>query len=202
MQLAPAESETGRATAGDDDFRLIDEALQGHPAAFGSLVRKYQDRLYNTVVHLGENPTDAQDVVQEAFIQAFLRLGQFRRSSRFFTWLYRIAFNMVIYNRRRSRPSLSIEEGRQTSGREPVDPQPGPATRCDQAERCRVVRAAIAGLNEPHRAVVVLRAIDGCAYQTIAGILNIPIGTVRSRLHRARLQLLEELEEEVVLEDT
>ena len=201
MQLLSSEPETACARPVEDDFELIDRALEGHTAAFGQLVRKHQDRLYNTVIHFGENPDDAQDVVQEAFIQAFLRLNTFRRSSSFFTWLYRIAFNVVIHNRRRRRPTWSIEQGREIVGQEPADPQPGPATRCEQAERCRLIREAIGELNEAHRVVLVLRAIDGCPYQTIARILSLPIGTVRSRLHRARLHLVKQLEGIEVVED-
>ena len=176
-----------------DDAQLIDETLAGRPAAFGQLVEKYQDRLYNTIVHVAGSTEDALDVVQDAFVQAFLKLDTFRHSSAFYTWLYRIAFNMTASHRRRRKPALSVEHARESSGLEPIDPEPGPENRVELDERCRQVRQAIAGLGEEHRAVLVLREIDGCCYETIAEILDVPIGTVRSRLHRARLQLREEL---------
>ncbi len=191
----------------NDDAQLINETLAGHSTAFGQLVLKYQDRLYNTVVHsfLGNsgagNAEDARDVVQEAFVQAFLKLDTFKGSSAFYTWLYRIAFNVAASHRRRRRPTLSVEHARETSGLEPMDSGNGPTERLERDECCRQVRQAIGQLSEEHRVVLVLREIDGCCYETIANILELPIGTVRSRLHRARLQLREELKEVLVIDE-
>ena len=176
-----------------DDAQLIHDTLTGQSAAFGQLVRKYQDRLYHTLVHVVGSPEDALDIVQEAFVQAFLKLETFKRESAFYTWLYRIAFNMAASHRRRRKPTLSVEQARESSGSEPIDPELGPEDSVQRDERREQVRKAIAGLNEEHRAVLVLREIDGCRYEEIAEILDVPIGTVRSRLHRARLQLREEL---------
>jgi RNA polymerase sigma-70 factor, ECF subfamily len=178
-----------------DDAQLIDQALAGHSEAFGQLVLKYQDRLYNTVFHVVGHAEDARDVVQEALVQAFLKLDSFKHHSAFYTWLYRIAFNVAITHRRRRQPTVSINQIRETSHREPVDCEEGPAESLDRKERCGRVRQAITQLAEEHRAVLVLREIDGCCYETISEILDLPIGTVRSRLHRARLQLKEELKE-------
>jgi RNA polymerase sigma-70 factor, ECF subfamily len=179
----------------NDDAQWIDQALAGRSAAFGQLVLKYQDRLYNTVVHVVGNAEDARDVVQEAFVQALLNLGSFRRASAFYTWLYRIAFNVAAGQRRKKRPTMSVEKARLQDGREPVDGSDGPAERLLRGERCRQVRKAIAELDEEHRVVLVLREIDGCCYETIAEILDVPVGTVRSRIHRARNQLRERLKE-------
>jgi RNA polymerase sigma-70 factor, ECF subfamily len=173
----------------NDDAQWIDQALAGHSAAFGQLVLKYQDRLYNTVVHVVGNAEDARDVVQEAFVQAMLNLASFRQASAFYTWLYRIAFNVAAGQRRKKRATVSIEKARLQDGREAVDGGEGPAERLLRGERCRQVRQAIGKLDEEHRAVLVLREIDGCCYETIAEILDLPIGTVRSRIHRARNQL-------------
>ncbi len=185
----------------NDDAQLIDETLAGHSAAFGQLVQKYQDRLYNTVVHVAGNAEDARDIVQDAFVQAFLKLDTFQRSSAFYTWLYRIAFNVAISFRRRKRSMLSIDYARETSGAEPMENDLGPAERAERDERCRQVREAIDRLSEEHRMVLVLREIDGCCYETIAEILDLPIGTVRSRLHRGRLQLREELREVLIADE-
>jgi RNA polymerase sigma-70 factor (ECF subfamily) len=184
-----------------DDAQLIDETLRGRSAAFGQLVEKYQDRLYNTIVHVVGSGEDALDVVQDAFVQAFLKLETFQRSSAFYTWLYRIAFNTAASQRRRKHPTLSVEQTREISGQEPVDGQSGPTEHLEQLERNRQVQQAIAGLSEEHRAVVVLREIDGCCYETIAEILGLPVGTVRSRLHRARLQLRDQLREVLMIDD-
>jgi RNA polymerase sigma-70 factor, ECF subfamily len=136
---------------------------------------------------------DARDIVQEALVQAYLNLRSFQGSSAFYTWLYRIAFNVAATQRRRKRPTVSVERGREQAGLEPVDGHPGPAEQVEQEERGRQVRQGLAQLSEEHRAVLVLREIDGCDYEAMAAILELPIGTVRSRLHRARLELREEL---------
>jgi RNA polymerase sigma-70 factor (ECF subfamily) len=184
-----------------DDAQLIEQTLAGKPTAFAELVGKYQDRLYNTLVRVLGCPEDALDAVQEAFVQAFLKLDTFQQSSAFYTWLYRIAFNKAVSQRRRKRPVLSVEHARESSGMEPIGTEPAPEDQIEQEERRRQVQEAIAGLSEEYRSVVVLREIDGCCYETIAEILDLPIGTVRSRLHRARLQLREELKEVLMLDE-
>jgi RNA polymerase sigma-70 factor (ECF subfamily) len=178
-----------------DDVQLIDEALDGESAAFGQLVCKYQDRLYNTIVHVVGCRDEAEDVVQDAFIQAFVKLASFRRDSAFYTWLYRIAFNTAISHRRRRRTEMSVERGREVLGVEPLDEGDAPDDPLLREERVGQVRQALSALSEEHRAILVLREMEGCCYETIADILDLPIGTVRSRLHRARLQLREELKE-------
>lgn len=177
-----------------DDAHLIEQTLAGDSTAFEQLVRKYQDRLFNTMVHVAGGRDDAQDVVQDAFVQAFVRLESFQRSSAFYTWLYRIAFNVSASQRRRKRPVVSVDETRRNTGREPIDNAAGPVERAEQQERHKKVHEAIASLGEEHRKVVVLREIDGCSYETIAQVLDLPVGTVRSRLHRARVQLKEQLQ--------
>ena len=183
----------------NDDAQLIDRTLAGQSAAFGLLVEKYQDRLYNTVVHVVGNAEDAKDVVQEAFVQAFLKLATFQRASAFYTWLYRIAFNVAATHRRRRRAMWAAEQARHRDGNTPAT-APSPSRQVEQEECRRQVRCAIGRLDEEYRVVLVLREIDGCCYETIAEILDVPIGTVRSRLHRARLQLREELREVLAVE--
>ena len=109
-----------------DDANLIAETLAGQTAAFGKLVEKYQDRLFNTLSHLAGNAEDARDIVQEAFVQAFIKLDSFRGSSAFYTWLYRIAFNISAGWRRKRRPMSSIEQNREQIGMEPMDNGLGP----------------------------------------------------------------------------
>jgi RNA polymerase sigma-70 factor (ECF subfamily) len=179
----------------DDDAQLLDEALAGQSAAFGQLVSKYQDRLYNALVHVIGSTEEARDVVQDAFVQAFLKLGSFHRSSAFYTWLYRIAFNVAISRRRRRKPTSSIEQLREASGQEPVACDGAPSDRIERQERVAQVQSALAAMSEEHRAVLVLREMDGLCYETIAEVLELPVGTVRSRLHRARIELREQLRE-------
>jgi len=185
----------------NDDSELIAKTLDGDSAAFGRLVLKYQDRLYNTVMHVCGNAEDARDVVQNAFVQSYVKLKTFKGTSAFYTWLYRIAFNEAINIKRKKRPTLSADRARETSGIEPEDDQAGPHEKMEVDERRRQVREAIGTLNDEHRSVLVLREIDGCSYETIAEILDLPVGTVRSRLHRARLQLREELKEVLAINE-
>jgi RNA polymerase sigma-70 factor (ECF subfamily) len=179
----------------NDDGQLIEQTLAGQSAAFGQLVCKYQDRLYHTMVHVVGHAEDARDIVQEAFVIAYLKLGAFQRSSAFYTWLYRIAFNVAATMCRKRRAVGSLEQARELNGLEPGAPAHDPAEHLEQQERCRQVRQALEELSEEHRAILVLREVDGCCYETIAEILDLPVGTVRSRLHRARLQLREQLKE-------
>ncbi len=185
----------------NDDAQLIAETLAGKTTAFGQLVQRYQDRLYNTVVHVVGSAEDARDVVQEAFVQAFTKLATFQQTSAFYTWLYRVAFNVAASHCRRRRPCASVEQIRETTGQEPIDGHGGPEQRLEQEERGRQVQQALAGLSEEHRTVLVLREVDGCCYETIAEVLDVPVGTVRSRLHRARMQLREQLREVLILDD-
>ena len=176
-----------------DDAQLIDEALSGGSAAFGQLVTKYQDRLYNTIAHVVGCKDEAYDVVQDAFVQAFLKLDSFHGASAFYTWLYRIAFNVAVTRKRRSKPMASIEQAREATGEDPAGVGTSPSEHLEQQERAVQVHAALGTLSEEYRSVLVLREMDGCPYETIAEMLGLPVGTVRSRLHRARMQLREQL---------
>jgi RNA polymerase sigma-70 factor (ECF subfamily) len=182
-----------------EDSQCLDRSLAGDSAAFGELVRKYQDRLFNTMVHVCGSPEEARDVVQEAFVQAFVKLDSFHRESAFYTWLYRIAFNTAVSRRRRKRPMLSVEQQREATGVEPLDAHEGPAGRLEQQERVGQVQKALAELTEEHREVLVLKEIEGHRYEEIADLLGVPVGTVRSRLFRARMQLRDILK--VVVEE-
>ncbi|MHB8972173.1 MAG: RNA polymerase sigma factor [Pirellulaceae bacterium] len=179
----------------NDDAQLIDETLAGDRAAFGELVRKYQGRLFNTLVHVVGSREESEDISQEAFVQAFVKLDSFRGRSAFYTWLYRIAFNLSVSRRRRRRSEVSMDLHRERTGDEPEDAGESPGEQLLRKEQVRQVRVAIDALSEEHRAILVLREMEGCGYETIAEILALPVGTVRSRLHRARLQLREQLQE-------
>ena len=182
-----------------EDAHLIERTLKGDSAAFGDLITRYQDRLYNSLVHVVGCTDEANDVVQDALVQAFVKLNTFRGTSAFYTWLYRIAFNAAITRRRKHRPHTSIEQNREATGSEPAETGGSPSERIEQQERAEQVHAALGVLSEEHRAILVLREVDGCAYETIGEILELPVGTVRSRLHRARLQLRDQLK--VVLQE-
>lgn len=181
----------------NDDRKLIAECLKGRTAAYGELVRRYQDRLFNTVVRLVDNSEDAQDVVQEAFLSAYQSLESFKGDSKFFTWLYRIAMNAAISLKRKRRVVLSIESGSKTDLM--IDPPDDsaysqPSDALERLEEETQLQTALQRLSPDHRAVLLLKDIEGQKYEVIAEIMQIPIGTVRSRLHRARLELRQLME--------
>jgi RNA polymerase sigma-70 factor (ECF subfamily) len=175
-----------------DDSALIALSVRGDHAAFGELVCRHQDRLFSTVYRLLGNVDDAQDVVQEAFLNAYQSLAGFKGDAQFFTWLYRIAVNLAISQRRKPRLVLhsdAFQPGRTAA--EPLDDsehaQPSRALERDDDER--VLQEALNRLTPEHRTVLVLKELEDRKYEEIAEILQVPIGTVRSRLHRARLEL-------------
>ncbi len=178
-----------------DESNLIDRSLEGDAAAFGELVCLYQNRLYNSLVQLCGDRSEAEDIAQEAFLQAYLKLRSFQRNSAFYTWLYRIAFNNAISRKRRKRFADSVDRSREQNGEEPVAKDEAPHDPLEREERAEQVRKALAELSDEHRSILVLREMDGCDYEEIADSLGINIGTVRSRLHRARLQLRDKLKE-------
>ncbi len=177
-----------------DDDQAVQDTLAGDPEAFGVLVERYQDRLFNTLVRVLGSREDALDVVQDAFVQAFVKLDSFRGAARFSTWLYRIAMNLALSHRRRRRPVASVDETKTQVGEEPMDSQPSPERGMIERERVEVVQAALLKLGAEHRQILVLREMEGCSYETMGKILQLPVGTVRSRLFRARLQLKAELQ--------
>lgn len=182
----------------DEDSQLIERTLAGERSAFNELVTRYQDRLYASMIGVTGSAEEAEDVVQDAFVRAFVKLGSFQQTSQFFTWLYRIAFNTALSRHRRRRNRVSLDHARETTGLEPIDTVDAPDEPMMRRERVAMVRQAMLQLSEQHRVILVLREMDEKPYETIAEILEISIGTVRSRLSRARYQLkltLESLQE-------
>ena len=176
------------------DEALIAAVRSGNVAAYGELVLKYQSRLCASLFHICGSRTDAEDAAQEAFLRAFTKLSSYTGASAFYTWLYRIAVNAVITQRRRHR---TWSEGERVRSR-PDDAACPAAERPDQrmlrAERAIAVQKALAALSDEYRTILVLREVEDFDYDEIATTLEIPLGTVRSRLHRARLELRRVLE--------
>jgi len=178
-----------------DDLKLIADCLKGDNAAFGELVLRHQDRLYNTVLRLLDNAEDARDVVQESFLHAYQSLHAFKGDARFFTWLYRIAVNTAIsYKRKRKRKLvLRLQPTGDGVGIDPVDANEAsrPGHALDMAEQEKRVHEGLARLSAEHRSVLIMKDMEGMKYEEMAEILEVPVGTIRSRLHRARLELRE-----------
>lgn len=188
--------------AHETDDVLVAQAQGGDTAAFGQLVERHQDALFSGISRLVSRREDAEDLTQEAFVKAYRGIGRFQGRAKFTTWLYSIAMNVVISYRRRKGAlrygnPISLHEGADPDGR-PIDvPDPGrqPDVVTEHHEMRERIEDGIAQLDEEHRTVVVLRDIQGFDYETISGLLACPIGTVKSRLHRARVVLREQLKD-------
>lgn len=180
-----------------DDGRLIEQTLAGDTQAFGALILKYQDRLFGTLAHLLGSIHDAHDVAQDAFLSAFEKLGTFRKQSSFYSWLFRIAYHAAVNNRRKQRRHRlpSVEQSRDTYGTEPTDNHPAhePSAPLESSEDQQLVRDALNDLPPEFRDPLILKEVEGLRYEEISAVLEIPLGTVRSRIHRARQELREKL---------
>ncbi len=176
-----------------DEERLIMASRRGEATAYGHLVRKYQRRLCTSLFHMCGSSADAQDAAQEAFLQAFLKLNSYTGASSFYTWLYRIAVNALITEYRKRRTRAKSERSSSESELQQSTKSECPDERLLREERVHQVQQALANLSAEHRTILVLREFENCDYDEISRLLSIPIGTVRSRLHRARLELREEL---------
>lgn len=175
------------------DQELIDSALSGDPWGYEQIVRRYQDRLYTAMWGNVGCPVLAEDIVQEAFVRAFMHLDSFRSESNFYTWLYRIALNSrrkYYRNKVGTIPLDLLDENAQHASTDRMD---SPSSAIERREDRREVQEALDRLDEGHRTILILREFDGFDYQRIADVLNVPMGTVRSRLSRARAQLRREL---------
>ncbi|MCA9166202.1 MAG: sigma-70 family RNA polymerase sigma factor [Planctomycetales bacterium] len=178
----------------NSDQDWIRDTLQGDATAFGHLVQAHQDRLYRTLLHVCGSSQDAEDVAQEAFIQAYRKLSAFAGKSEFYTWIYRIAINLWISRRRRQRSECSLDELRERQGAEPPAVEAAPGGNLERLEQIDQVRQALDRLSEDYRTILVLRELEGRDYEQLSQDLELPLGTVRSRLHRARLELKRHLE--------
>lgn len=177
-----------------DDQALVEEAIGGSVEAFEALVARYQDRIFGMIHRMVNDPERARDLTQESFLKAWKGLSGFQAQSAFFTWLYRISRNVVMsagrYDAARPRLRQSLDD-RESDGPK-IDPETvakGPRESMLAEEQRVLVLDAIASLPGDFREIVVLRDMEDRPYEEIAELLDIPVGTVRSRLHRARLEL-------------
>lgn len=179
-----------------DDRALVAAVVAGHCEAFETLVIRHQDRIYTLLSRLCGCPHQATDLAQETFISAYRNLSAFENRSEFFTWLYRIACNHAAAAHRRKKPMASLDQLRSGSQRddgernrsfEPAAKTSSVSAAMESSENARKIADALAGIDEIFRTVVVLRDMEGASYEEISETLDIPVGTVRSRLHRGRL---------------
>jgi RNA polymerase sigma-70 factor (ECF subfamily) len=202
----------GRSAAestGPPESEIIARARDGDHEAFRLLVQRYQGRAYRLALRIMGDEDLAQDVVQEAFLKAYGSLGRFEGRSKFYTWLYRLVFNLCIDTKRRDRSGAHVEWS-EDQNFEPAPEagaaghgDPGDATPAGALERKELrelMAQAIEALPEDARRTLVLREVDGLSYAEIARSLGVPKGTVMSRLHYARRRVRAALVEAGVVE--
>ena len=178
------------------DWELVQRSQAGDHEAFRELVERYQRKIAALALGMLRNREDASDVVQETFAKAYTNLDRFKGDSALYTWLYRIAFNLCVDHQRRDARHATVPLEVDERGGGPPSPLPeGEPPRDDPFERTRDAQIgrrldeAIRSLTPEHRAVILLREIEGLSYEEISHVLQVPKGTVMSRLHYARLQL-------------
>lgn len=178
-----------RAEAGD--IALVRRVQGGDKAAFDALVLKYQHKVLKLVQRYVRNPAEAEDIAQEAFIKAYRALPAFRGDSAFYTWLYRIAINtaknsLVASRRRPVSYDLDLQDGTQVQAQARLSDGETPEALALTDEIRRTVNEAIEALPDDLRLAIVLRELEGLSYEDIARTMECPVGTVRSRIFRAR----------------
>ena len=183
-----------------EEDALVTALCQGADDAYEILLQRYQQPVYNLVYRLMNDPSDASDIVQEVFLKVFKNIGNFRGNSSLKTWIYRIAVNEAYNHRRwfsrhqRREVALGPEEGLRTYADSLADTSRTPFDQAADHETFALVEAALDKLNPKFRGVVVLRDIEDLSYEEIAAVLDISIGTVKSRILRGREALRKILE--------
>jgi RNA polymerase sigma-70 factor (ECF subfamily) len=183
-----------RAEQKKRDLELVKKARSGDRKAYGTLVDLYQRRVYAIAFGILRNREDAWDAAQEAFVKAYKNLDRFEGTSAFYTWLYRITYNLSIdhLRSRKRRDTVDLDENRklesalQKAGHQVHE---HPDEMADRKELSRVLQEAMQKLTDKHRAIIVLREVEGLSYEEMADVLGISKGTVMSRLFHARKNL-------------
>ena len=187
--------------ASDTDQQLVQRAQRGDLRAFDLLVLKYQGRIAALVGRYLSDAGEVEDVTQEAFVKAYLALGKFRGDSAFYTWLYRIAANAaknhLVAKRRRPGADATIEDAEGFDEGGLLSESASPEALAMGVELAEVVESALNALPDELRAALMLREFDGLSYDDIADVLGCPVGTVRSRIFRAREAIDQRVKEQI-----
>ena len=176
-----------------DEQQLLRAAAKGDSGAFSAIVEKYQDMVYRTAFRMVGNAVDAQDLSQEAFLRIWRNLSSFSGDSAFSTWLYRVTTNLCIDFLRGQKKTVSLTLMQEEAQWDMEDPQPSPEAQLLVREQQLAIQTAMEALEPEARQILILRAVDACSYEEIGEILQMPVGTVKSRLSRARSQLRKKL---------
>ena len=188
-------------TASDTDQQLVQRAQRGDLRAFDLLVLKYQGRIAALVSRYVSDAGEVEDVTQEAFIKAYRALGKFRGDSAFYTWLYRIAANAaknhLVAKGRRPGAHATIEDAEGFDEGGLLSESASPEALAMGSELAEVVESALNALPDELKAALMLREFDGLSYDDIADVLGCPVGTVRSRIFRAREAIDQRVKEQI-----
>ena len=174
----------------DPDGDLVRKTLGGDLAAFEALVERHRDVVFRVAARV-VGRSEAEDVTQETFLRAYHRLGRFRGESAFRTWLLRIAHNTAVNAARRRLPEPVDTHADEEEGSTPDPSAREPVSALEDSERRERLELKLGELRAEHRAVLVLRDLEGMAYEEIATVTDTPIGSVKGRLHRARREMIE-----------
>lgn len=200
LNMHSGHGQNGRLTPPEEDAELIRRARAGEAQALDDLVQRHYRNVFNLAFRLSNNYDDAQDIVSEAFVRVHNALPTFRGEANFTTWLYRIVKNVFLDERKkqRIRSHSSLEEMVELEDssvtRQVEDPKPGPGWLAERRERSDIVQEAVMSLPKNQRLMIGLYHFQNLSYEEIADIMGLPIGTVKSRLNRARLALKNKLE--------
>ncbi len=190
MEAPPIDSVQGARTQSDDDRALVEAALGGRPDAFGALVERYDRAVYHLAYRTMRDREEASEVAQETFFKAYRSLRTFKPGSKFSTWIFAIAYHACC-DRLARRKRYSNEEITDRA-----DSTPGPEAQAVAADEAQRLRAAVEALPEKYRTVITLYHLQGRQYDEIAGVLDIPLGTVKTHLFRAKELLRKALSEQ------
>lgn len=188
-----------------DDSVLIRQCQGGDRSAFDTLVRQYEQKAFQYAMRMTRDPDEAADVVAEAFVRVFNAIGNFRSQSAFGTWLYRILTNCYLDHRKKdkSRLNVSLESSVPIESgeveRQIQDTAPGPDEEAERTARETAVQSALAQMPDYQKAMLIMYHVENLSYEEISDALDLPLGTVKSRLNRARHALRDLLSSDVEL---
>ena len=202
--VSKPKKDAAKSKAKEIDLELVKRCRQGDETAFSELVNRYQKKVYLIALGIVKNPEDAMDISQEGFVKVHRYLDNFQGTSSFYTWLYRIVFNLCIDHIRKNSKHAGDEYDERLHGVKSGHHAPGgvmsermdasPSKNMGRKELAQKIMEAINELPEYHRAVIMMREIEGMSYSDMAKSLNVSKGTVMSRLHHARQKLQQLLE--------
>jgi RNA polymerase sigma-70 factor (ECF subfamily) len=199
----PGRTHPRRSSAIDErsaDLDAIARCRAGDREAFGEIVERWQDRIFGAALRMVRDAETARDLAQETFVRAYVKLESFEGGAAFGTWLYAICVNQVRGEmRKRSAQkrgdAASLDALRESADVDPADPSDDPEARASTKEQCARLSAELERLDPEHREVVLLREFEDLSYEEIADVVGVPVGTVRSRLFRAREELRDRMRE-------